>query len=327
VINFVYTAGIGAPLRNLLPTLSVPARKWTYEAIARRKNLPKGTWIFTDHERRSAFETAVAAAIAQQLREAGCLVLNHPAEVESRFVLLDRLWQHGINAFRAYRADEGPRPARFPVFIRREYDHRVDARSLIHDQSELDAELARLRAEGTPLLGRLVIEYASTEAAPSIWFRGSAYRVGDAIIAHHMALDDTWLVKNGFDAARLDAFAGRDQFLEQERAFVVDNQHAELFRRIFDIAGIQYGRADFGFENGTIQVYEINTNPTHGAPGAVFGNIHPGREATQRLSELRLRDALNALDTEAGGSVELTGPLMRSQRRLFPLLPIMLRRP
>lgn len=327
MINFVTTAGIGAPLVNLFPTLKVPARAWTYEALARRRHLPTGTWIFTDHERRSAFETAIAGAIAQQLRKAGCTVLNHPAEVESRFVLLDRLFRQGINGFRVYRADEAPRPARFPVFVRRDYDHRINARALIHGQGELDAELARLRAEGIPLLGRLVIEYASTEASPGIWFRGSTYRAGDAIIAHHMALDDTWLVKNGFDAARLERFGGRDGFLAQERAFVTGNEHAALFRRVFDIAGIQYGRADFGFEGGRIQVYEINTNPTHGAPREVFADIHPGRAPTQRLSEDRLRDALNALDTPAAGTVELRGWPLRSQRRLFPLLPRMLRRP
>jgi hypothetical protein len=327
LIHFVYTAGIGAPLENLLPTLKVPARTWTYERLARRRRLPKGTWIFTDHERRSAFETAIAGTIAQQLREAGCAVLNHPAEVESRFVLLDRLFRQGINGFRVYRADEAPRPGRFPVFIRRDYDHRIDARTLIHGQGELDAELARLRAEGVPLLGRLVIEYASTEASRGIWFRGSAYRAGDAIIAHHMALDDTWLVKSGFDAARLERFDGRDGFLERERAFVTGNEHAELFRRVFDIAGIQYGRADFGFEDGRIQVYEINTNPTHGAPRDVFADIHPGREPTQRFSEDRLRDALNALGTPATGTVKLTGWPLRQQRRLFPLMPRMLRRP
>ena len=56
----------------------------------------------------------------------------------------DALWRAGINAFRAYRAEESPKPQRFPVFMRREYDHRGHDRALIHDQAELDAAVAQI---------------------------------------------------------------------------------------------------------------------------------------------------------------------------------------
>lgn len=326
MINFVTTAGFGAPVKHLLPALKRPTRRWTYERLVRRASLPHGTWVFTDHERLSAFEIGVAAAAAEQLRRAGCKVLNHPAEVRTRFGLLDALWREGINAFRAYRADESPKPERFPVFIRREYDHRDDARDLIHSQVELDAALGKLRAGGVPLQGRLVIEYASTEAAPGIWYRGSAYRVGDVVIPHHMALDGKWLVKHGFDRAELEAYDGQREFIEAERAFVTEEGHVQLLRRVFDIAGITYGRVDFGFLGDRVQIYEINTNPNHGSPKQVFGDIHPLREPTQRFSEQRLHDVLDATDIGTSGSVALTEPLLAVQRRFFPIRPSVMRR-
>lgn len=327
MINFVTAAGHGSTLKHLIPALGVPARRWSYERLVSRPRLPRGTWIFTDHERLSAFETNVAASAAEQLRRAGCRVLNHPAEVLSRMALLEALWKADINDFRAFRADEDPAPTRFPVFIRREFDHLGDARDLLRNRAELDAALATLRGEGVPLVGRLVIEYAGEEAAPGIWYRGSAYRAGDTIIAHHMALDRHWLVKDGFDTARLNGYEHRDEFIARERAFVLNNEHADLLRRVFDIAGIQYGRADFGFVGGKLQIYEINTNPNHGSAERVFGDIHPDRAATQRTSEDRLHEALRATASDEAGSVELTAPLLAVQRRLFPLRLAAWRRP
>jgi len=327
MLNFVTAAGHGWTLRHMLRTLKVPTRRWSYEQVIRQSRLPHGTWVFTDHERLSGFELSVAGEVAEQLRRAGCRVLNHPARVLTRMALLEALADAGINRFRAYRADEAARPVRYPVFLRREYDHRQDGRVLLANEAELEAALAALRAEGVPLVGRLIIEFAGEETVPGIWYRGSAYRAGDAIIAHHMALDDQWLVKDGFDAARLEAYPQRDSFIEAERKFVADNQHAELLRRVFDMAGLDYGRVDFGFAGGQLQVWEINSNPTHGEQNSLFGTSHPGRVATLRVAEDRLHAALAALDTAGEGSVELTGEILREQRQFFPFRLPVWRRP
>lgn len=251
--------------------------------------------------------------------------MNHPAAVKSRFVQLDALWRAGINRFRAYRADEAPSPSRFPVFIRREYDHNVQGRSLIYSQAELESVLAGRQSRGVPLSGHLIVEFASDEAAPGIWYRGSAYRVADEIIAHHMAIDSHWLVKDGFDSKRLSEYDRRQEFIARERSFVMDNEHSELFRRAFDSAGIEYGRADFGFLDNQIQIYEINTNPNHGSEADVFGDIHPDREAAQRFSEQRLRESLDRIHTVPTGSVLLRGRQMAAQQKekalFIPLFP------
>ncbi len=326
MINFVTAAGHGSTLRHLLPTLKAPARRWSYERLVRRPSLPAGTWIFTDHERLSPFELSVAAEAAECLRRAGCRALNHPARVLSRFALLQALHAAGINDYRAYRADEDPAPTRFPVFLRREFDHRGDDRVLLDTKAELDGALATLRASGIPLIGLLVVEYSGEQSTPGIWYRGSAYRAGDEVVAHHMALDDSWLVKDGFDADRLRSYPQRDEFVAREAAFVTRNEYSDVLRQVFDIAGIQYGRADFGFVGNRLQIYEINTNPNHGSAESVFSDIYPGREPTQRLSERRLREAIDHLDSSASGNVTLTGPQLTRQQQFFPLRQPALRR-
>lgn len=327
MLNFVTSAGHGRTLRHMLRVLKAPARRWSYEQLLRRSHLPRGTWVFADHERLSAFELSVAGELAEQLQRGGCRVLNHPARVRTRMGLLEALADAGINDFRAYRADEAARPKRYPVFIRREFDHKQEGRVLLADAAALEAALAAMLAAGTPLVGRLIIEYAGEETAPGIWYRGSAYRAGDAIIAHHMALDDQWLVKDGFDAARLDAYPQRDAFIAQERRFVADNEDADLLRQVFDLAGLEYGRVDFGFAGGKLQVWEINSNPTHGEQNSVFSSSHPAREATVRLAEERLHAALAGLDTPGQGSVALAGETLARQRQILPVRLPVWRRP
>ena len=42
---------------------------------------------------------------------------------------------------------------------------------------------------------------------------------------------------------------------------IENNAYEGIMRKIFDLASIEYGRADCGVVDGKIQVYEINTNP------------------------------------------------------------------
>jgi hypothetical protein len=47
----------------------------------------------------------------------------------------------------------------------------------------------------------------------------------------------------------------------EEMDFVQSNPHERQIREIFALARIDYGRIDYSFKNGRIQVWEINTNP------------------------------------------------------------------
>jgi len=52
------------------------------------------------------------------------------------------------------------------------------------------------------------------------------------------------------------------QALEIERDYVREFPHRDALKRIFAIAGIDFGRIDYSLQDGEIRVWEINTNPT-----------------------------------------------------------------
>lgn len=132
-----------------------------YESILCQRRLVRATYIFADLERLAPWELRGAAELFRVLSEQGLRCLNDPARVMCRVELLKTLNCVGFNSFNVMRADERPRPARFPVFLRYEDNHRKPASGLLHDQKELDRELAGLRAGGVPLRGILVIEFCA----------------------------------------------------------------------------------------------------------------------------------------------------------------------
>lgn len=319
MINFVTTRSHAYTLRHLVRQLG-NARRWSYERLFRQKQLRAGTWIFTDHERLSGFEIELAAKVANRLEQGGAKVLNHPAHVRGRYELLKALHAAGINRFSAWRCECHPKPNSFPVFIRNEFDHLSSDLELIADQQALDARLARMRQDGIPLAGKLVIEYAGQEVAPGVWQRFATYRVGNQLIAHHNAVDFGWVAKDVKDKDRLLSHPMLPTFVENERRFVTGNLYEDVLRQAFDLAGIDYGRADFSLVDGRPQIFEINTNPAHGSHRVIYRETFPQRVATQRLAEERLYDVLRAADLPNGRSIVLDDPALQRQqkfRRLF----------
>jgi hypothetical protein len=320
LINFVTTRSHAYTVRHLVRQLGRgAARQWSYERLLRQPSLPSGAWVFTDHERLSDFEIHLAAKVAAALERGGALVLNHPAALLRRSSLLRRLEEAGINSFSAWPCESRPRPRRFPVFIRNEFDHRSAGIELIGNQAELDARLARMRAEGVSLAGKLVIEFAGQEVRPGIWRRFAAYRAGDQVICHHMAFDFHWLVKEVSDPARFLAHPMMEEFLASERRFVLENQYEDILRKAFDVAGVDYGRADFSLLDGRPQIFEINTNPTHASHRRLFRDIDARRREIQRHSEERLYAALRSLSRPASHRIRLDDPELRRQQSVLRL--------
>lgn len=319
MINFVTTRSHGYTVRYLARQLG-DVRRWSYERLFRQRKLSGGTWIFTDHERLSAFEIGLAARIATALQRAGASVLNHPARVRGRYELLKALNTLGVNGFSAWRCESRPRPRKFPVFIRNEFDHVSSHFELIGDQQALDATLARMREEGTPLAGKLVIEYAGQEVSPGVWQRFATYRVGDRIIAHHNVVDFQWAAKDVRDKARLLTHPMLPTFVENERRFIMENRYERELRLAFDVAGIDYGRADFSLVDGRPQIFEINTNPAHASHRRLYRETHPARAETQRLAEDMLYGALRMVDRPPDAKVTLDDPALRPQQALRRLI-------
>jgi len=286
-------------------------RQWTYERLFILKSIPTGTWIFTDHERLSAHELEKAARIATILKDGGSRVLNHPALVRGRFELLRRLHEAGINSFSIMRCESSPRPSRFPVFIRNEFDHNSSAISLIETQADLEDELQQMEKRGIPLVGKIVIEYASEEIFPKLWHRLATYRVADKTMAHHVAFGDSWLVKDGLSKEAKEAHPDREKIIAFERDFVTQNLYDDVLKKVFAIARIEYGRADFSIVNNQVQIYEINTNPNHAAEPQVIGESTPQDQLLHIQTENELQDAIININQPDDGKIEINDSLIK----------------
>ena len=82
---------------------------------------------------------------------------------------------------------------------------------------------------------------------------------------------------------------------EEEYRFVADNPFGPELRKVFDLAGIEYGRADFGLVGGRPQIYEINTNPNMKLTDPAAVNRR--RNDSTELFRVNYIAAMQAIDT------------------------------
>ena len=75
-----------------------------------------------------------------------------------------------------------------------------------------------------------------------------------------------------------------------------DNLYAEQVKPIFELARIDYGKIDFAFLGGRMQVWEINTNP---GITTFSGDPDPDRQPAFDLIAQAFKAAVRALDAEA----------------------------
>jgi len=265
----------------------------SYEQVSREASLPSGTYVFSDLERLSDAELLWVSDVFRCVAAApGSRALNDPAHVRVRYGLLRALNAAGLNRFDAYRADGVPRPRRFPVFVRRQSDHDAALSDLLPDQDALDTCLESLMAKGESLRGLVVIEFCAEPVHPGVFRRYGAFRVGDAVHLDHVVTQDSWNVKGG------TAGLATEEMYRQDDLDIRANRFVEEMRKVFDIAGIDYGRADFGVVDGTPQVYEINTNPSMSFPPH---HASKTRSATLQFARERFAELLWWIDLPSTG--------------------------
>jgi hypothetical protein len=283
----------------------------TYDALFRSSRTSRAVHILTDFERLSDRELLLAAELYRSLREAGIRCLNDPARVMTRYQLLIALQEAGINPFGVYRADGRPRPQRFPVFVRFESDHEGPLSNLLETQEELDRCLAAARDGGRPLRGLIVTEFAAEPIAPGVWRKFGTFRIASNHSVHHTLLSDGWAIKD------MSPNVVSDAFIEEERRVVTENILVDAVARAFEIAGIEWGRADHALFHGRHVVYEINTNPMvhFGAQG------FERRTETKKISSKRMAQFLWEIDDGDGAPIKFApvGP-RRDQKRPWRLI-------
>jgi len=262
----------------------------SYNRLLRRLYIPRGTYIFTDRERMDPWELRVYARLYGHLQKAGpgYRVLNNPAFMTNRLELLRLLHREGINDFNVYPVSEQLTPARFPVFIRRIYDHKKPLTGLLNSQEELENALKKLKDQNEPAEGTIIVEYCAEPVQDDLFRKISVFRVGEQVFFYQTVHERNWLIKYG------TMNSATDELYREEQKMILENTYADTLHRVFDLAGIEYGRADCGVVDGKIQVYEINTNP-HIIPP--FPHPNPIRQKSMQLGWEKYMKALAEIDT------------------------------
>jgi hypothetical protein len=262
-------------------------RRMSYQALLGKARVPRAVYVFTDMDRLAPAALAQASTLFGQLRTAGVRVLNDPARIRSRWGLLRALHDQGINRANAYRFDENVRPRRWPVFIGVEGDHRFPITELLHSWEEVERAAETAMQKGRPRSALIVAEYNAEPLRPGIFRKLSVFRVGSRYLAHTCVHQDRWIAKYG-----TPGLATPDLHAEELR-IVRDNPYRAALEPAFALAGIEYGRADFGVVDGKVHVYEINTNPE-----VKFTNPKSPQERAKSYAVFRQNylDALRALE-------------------------------
>ena len=288
-----FLAGPGETLANRIKPIS-------YRELRGMKTLPYGAWIFSDIDRLSGSQSVEIYPQWRALKDAGAPVLNDPINSMRRYELLRALHEAGGNDFDAYVFNEYRKPKRFPVFVRKAADHGGAHSELLPDQAALDAELARLDAEEVWPGDKLIVEFIETADKVGIRRKYAALRVGDRLIPRQILHSREWVIK------RHDLHDA--EFVAEEIAYLAANPDAEKLMAVFDLANMQFGRIDYAFANGRLQVFEINANPTiiGRRSTAALDDPDSPRGATYRAVMERVIEALAALDVGDGPPIKVT---------------------
>lgn len=250
----------------------------------------EATYVFSDIERLTEREQAHALTYANHLVSKGFRVLNHPSHAPTRLALQNLLHAAGINPFRMFPAKALRNPV-FPVFLRLANSHQGSIGELIHSQVELDLRLAALDIKTLDAEDLVVVEFCDTRNESGRFIKYSAMRVDAKLVPRHALSSVQWMLKV---PDIVD-----DEALSIEAEFLRDFPEHDALDRIFSLAKIEFGRIDFGLQNGQIRVWEINTNPTF---MPMKKGLHPTRAAIIHQTNKWLLDAFLALDKAASDS-------------------------
>lgn len=250
-----------------------------YDQFGSRIQVSHGAQIFAALDKLTATQRQIVSAIWDAHAGAAPMAarLNDPRRTLLRFELLQTLHQLGINRFRAWRATDLDAVNRFPVFVRRESDHKGPRTGLLRTRREVAAALRALRFRGDALRNLMIVEFCDSSGRDGVFRKYSAFKVGTRIVACHAMASRHWIVKSQRNEPDEIKIAEEIEFMET-------NPHEGALRRVFEVAGIDFGRVDYGVVDGVPQVWEINLNPT-------LGHASGSRRHTSLPEDLRaLRD-------------------------------------
>jgi hypothetical protein len=212
--------------------------------------------IFADLERLRPWEACFAKRLSHRLRSKSECILNDPESYLGKFQLLQKLHAAGINSFQACRLADlnGQKQPKFPVFLRRDDDHRGSIGGLLKSEKELKQVLSKLSLRDRLSKKQLMVEeYCDCIGNDGLFRKYSAMNIGGTLIPSHVYFSQGWLTK-------CPDFVS-DSTAAEEAEFVKTFPHRDQIAEVFRLSGLKYGRVDYGVKNGKVQIWEINTNP------------------------------------------------------------------
>lgn len=276
MITYLATRRDAWTVRPFLDTWGRPVserfRVVHYEDLGGVAELAPGVCIFSDLDRLTPLDLERATELRRQLIESGRVrPLNDPARSLRRLELLSLLHRRGINHFRAHRVTDLREPLRFPVFLRYENEHWGSMSPLLHTQGELDRALACACVLHRRPRNLIAVEYCDTRGADGIHRKYSAFLVDGRAVPRDLIFDRAWLQK--------DIALVTPETVAEERVYLESNPHEAQLLEVAGLAGIEYGRIDYGFVDGELQVWEINTNPMISKTPQEYRSDHVGNQA------------------------------------------------
>ncbi|MEM6535978.1 MAG: hypothetical protein AAF613_10095 [Pseudomonadota bacterium] len=260
---------------------------WSYNRLLRKKKLPVGTYIFTDFDRLTYWHLELASLIYRELRDAGATVLNDPARALQRLPLLKQLHHRGHNSFQVWDAAVDGLPDRYPVFLRTRNGHRGTLTELLETAQDAEAELESAIEDGYVVGDLMFVEYRAQPTEDGVFRKLAMFRVGETMIATPAVHERDWQAKLGEEGV------ASAQMYQEDYDLVATNRYADAVSQAFDVAKIDYGRADYAIVDGKVEIYEINTNPFI---DPLTSHPHAVRLKTDALFCDRLVAALREID-------------------------------
>lgn len=228
-----------------------------YSEIELGASIEPGLHVFTDFERLLGPERGLAKRWHRLISTAGPAhaALGDPGRWKDRHRLLTALADAGINDFRSHRIDQLGPQIRYPVFLRWANEHTGSLGGPIASEAQLRDRLSSMTGRRRRHLAHqlLVVELVDARSADGLFRKYSVQRIGDDLIPRHLVVDRHWVTKGPTVVT--------DDIVAEEQRFIDDPPNLDLVREAFAIAGIDFGRIDYGYVGGRLQVWEINTNP------------------------------------------------------------------
>jgi len=294
------TGAIDRLRTSMQGALDATLRTLPYEDLFAARRAPVGHYLFLDLDRLSRHQLDTLAICAGKLAAVvpAARLLNRPHRFLDRAPLLARLHALGINDFAVAHLGLGERPRRYPVFIRATDGHHGAETDLIDSETDFERVLAWFAGQGIPTSSRIAIGYRGEAGSDGLFRKYGVINIGGRLIPQHVMFGRHWMVKNAGNEVTEASVA-------EELAFVRRNPHRRALAKVFRIAGVEFGRIDYGIVEGRVQVYEINTNP-------FFPRFEKPDERRRRRMLIReqVLEAFRAIDRplDADGDVTFEPP-------------------